>query len=64
MSFLKVVIPLPTGHTQVVELDEKAAREALVEMETWGDHCSQDCKDMRAALRLEFNKLDIPAARK
>ena len=38
-----------------MELDEPAAREALAEMETWGDECSQDCKEMREALRVKFN---------
>ena len=55
MPFLKLAMPLPTGGVHIMELDEPAAREALAEMETWGDECSQDCKEMREALRVKFN---------
>jgi len=42
-----------------MELDEPAAREALAEMETWGDDCSQDSKEMRDALRAKFNEENV-----
>lgn len=54
MCFLKLAMPLPTGGVHIMELDEPAAREALAEMETWGDDCSQDFKEMRDALRAKF----------
>lgn len=56
MCFLKIAMPLPTGGVHIMELDELAAREALAEMETWGDDCSQDSKEMRDALRAKFNE--------
>lgn len=56
MCFLKLAMPLPTGGVHIMELDEPAAREALAEMETWGNDCSQDSKEMRDALRAKFNE--------
>ena len=61
MCFLKLAMPLPTGGVHIMELDEPAAREALAEMETWGDDCSQDSKEMRDALRAKFNEENAPA---
>ena len=59
MAFLKLAMQLPTGGVHILELDEPAAREALAEMETWGDDCSQDSKDMRDALRAKFNEENV-----
>lgn len=56
MAFLKLAMQLPTGGIHMMELDKPAAREALAEMETWGDDCSQDSKEMRDALRAKFNE--------
>jgi len=53
--FLSMAMPLPDGTTEVLHLDEQAASEALAEMETWGEECSQDSKDLRQALRERFN---------
>jgi methionine synthase II (cobalamin-independent) len=59
MTFLKLAMQLPTGGIHMMELDEPAAREALAEMETWGDDCSQDSKEMRDALRAKFNEENV-----
>lgn len=52
--FLEMQMPLPGGKTHVLHLDEAAAKEALQEMETWGENCSPDCKALRESLREKF----------
>jgi hypothetical protein len=49
--FVTMMMDMPGGGKQGLQLDEEAARHMLLEMETWGDDCSQDSKYLRAALR-------------
>lgn len=58
--FLVMAMPLPDGKTRMLELDKAAAAEALVEMEKWGDDCSEDSKTLRDALRSELKKHTEP----
>jgi hypothetical protein len=52
--FVTMMMDLPWGGKQCLQLDEPAAREMLAEMETWGSDCSKDCQDLRADLRSKF----------
>ncbi len=54
-SFLKIATKLPNGETYAMELDEQAAKDALVEMESWGEDLGDDAREMRQALRDHFN---------
>ena len=56
MSYLKVAMPMPQGGTHIIEMDEATAKECLAEMETWGEDCSQDSKELRQALRDDLQK--------
>jgi hypothetical protein len=54
--FLDMAIPSPSGEIQRLQLTREQSKEALAEMEKWGDLCSEDAKLLRDALRSELAK--------
>lgn len=53
--FLEMQMRNADGTAMMLRLDRQSAWGLWVEMETWGDDCGQDAKDLRARLRDHFN---------
>lgn len=59
MPFLEIATKLPDGKTHVMQFDEASAKKALAEMETWGDDCGKDARELRAALQNRFKEATL-----